>query len=169
MRLVRGNIFQEHSARRGVVPTELNIARYNNTVSAIAWVQLGIFVFYLTIILDSFSQIQVFMTSIYLNSSLKPFLYCWKIREAKQAVKDTIRQQTAIVSHTKPRCCTKKRKTLWDGQLNSWLFSVQVLYSGHWNATRKNLSIKVAVVIPLVYEEWLIVGRQHPPNWSFWC
>ena len=91
MPLVRGNIFQEHSAPRGVMPTELNIARYKNTVSAIAWVQLGQFVLYLPIILDSFSQIQVFMTSIYLNSSLNPFLYCWKIGEAKQAVKDTIR------------------------------------------------------------------------------
>ena len=26
------------------------------------------------------------------NSSLNPFLYCWKIREVKQAVKETVRQ-----------------------------------------------------------------------------
>ena len=41
------------------MPTELNIARYKNTVCAIAWVQLGLFILYLPIILDYFSQIQV--------------------------------------------------------------------------------------------------------------
>ena len=29
---------------------------------------------------------------IYLNSSLNPLLYCWKIKEVRQAVKDTIKQ-----------------------------------------------------------------------------
>ena len=31
-------------------------------------------------------------TLVYLNSSLNPFLYCWKMREVRQAVKDTVRQ-----------------------------------------------------------------------------
>ena len=31
-------------------------------------------------------------TIVYLNSSLNPFLYCWKIREVRQAVKETLRQ-----------------------------------------------------------------------------
>ncbi|KAL9980081.1 hypothetical protein ACROYT_G008624 [Oculina patagonica] len=31
-------------------------------------------------------------TLVYLNSSLSPLLYCWKIREERQAVKDMIRQ-----------------------------------------------------------------------------
>ncbi|CAH3030668.1 unnamed protein product, partial [Porites evermanni] len=31
-------------------------------------------------------------TSVYLNSSLNPLLYCWKITEVKQAVKETLQQ-----------------------------------------------------------------------------
>ena len=31
-------------------------------------------------------------TLVYLNSTLNPFLYCWKISEVRQAVKQTIRQ-----------------------------------------------------------------------------
>ena len=31
-------------------------------------------------------------TLVYLNSSLNPFLYCWKIREVRQAVKETLKQ-----------------------------------------------------------------------------
>ena len=29
----------------------------------------------------------------YFNSTLNPFLYCWKVREVRQAVKQTIRQE----------------------------------------------------------------------------
>ena len=29
---------------------------------------------------------------VYFNLTLNPFLYCWKINEARQAVKQTIRQ-----------------------------------------------------------------------------
>jgi len=32
------------------------------------------------------------ITLVYLNSSLNPILYCWKIAEVRQAVKDTIRK-----------------------------------------------------------------------------
>ena len=31
-------------------------------------------------------------TLVYLNSTLNPFLYCWKISEVRRAVKQTIRQ-----------------------------------------------------------------------------
>ena len=30
-------------------------------------------------------------TLVYFNSSLNPILYCWKLKEVRQAVKDTIR------------------------------------------------------------------------------
>ena len=33
-----------------------------------------------------------------LNSLLNPFLYCWKIKEVRQAVKDTIRQFDCLSS-----------------------------------------------------------------------
>ena len=86
----------------GVVPTALNVARYKKTVSIIAWVQLGLFACYspfcITLISFYFEGFVVnyifdfFLCLLFLNSSLNPILYCWKIREVKQAVKDIIRQ-----------------------------------------------------------------------------
>ena len=35
---------------------------------------------------------RVAVTLVYLNSTLNPFLYCWKISELRRAVKQTIRQ-----------------------------------------------------------------------------
>ena len=32
------------------------------------------------------------LSLVFLNSSLNPIIYCWKIKEVRQAVKDTIRQ-----------------------------------------------------------------------------
>ncbi|XP_078342962.1 melanocortin receptor 4-like [Oculina patagonica] len=61
----------------------LNIARYKKTVSSIAWVQLALVVCYVP-----FAAVIL----VYLNSSLNPILYCWKIKEVRQAVKDTIKQ-----------------------------------------------------------------------------
>ena len=78
-----------------------NIARYKKTVSSIKWVQLALVACYLpwiiVALLDA-NGIQhgvasfAVITLVDLNSSLNPILYCWKIREVKQAVKDTIRQ-----------------------------------------------------------------------------
>ena len=82
---------------------QLNIARYKKTVSSALWVQLALVVCYLPYaIVEGFflqrgvtSDISVASffsyTLVYLNSSLNPILYCWKIREVRQAVKDTIR------------------------------------------------------------------------------
>ena len=79
----------------------LNIARYKKTVSSIMWVQLALVACYLpwfiAIVLDA-NGIQhdvasfAVTTLVYLNSSLNPILYCWKMSEVKQAVKATIRQ-----------------------------------------------------------------------------
>ena len=102
---VQGHVHQQQPAPSGIVATALNVARYKKTVSTIAWVQLGLFACYLP-----FSAIRVMvmfglyfsrilpaveflsLSLIYLNSSLNPIIYCWKIREVKQAVKDTITQ-----------------------------------------------------------------------------
>ena len=82
----------------------LNIARYRKAVSIALWVQVTIVVCYLpysiTVALTpprgSSSSVylsrQFTVTLVLLNSSLNPLLYCWKIREVNQAVKDTIRQ-----------------------------------------------------------------------------
>ena len=86
----------------------LNIARYKKTVSSIAWVQLALLVCYIPFILmgilfkaygilptaNETGSTVFFITTtfVYLNSSLNPILYCWKIRDVKQAAKETIRQ-----------------------------------------------------------------------------
>ncbi len=79
----------------------LNIARYKKTVSSIMWVQLALVACYvpwvIVAVLDA-NGIEhdvawlATETLVTLNSSLNPFLYCWKIREVKQAVKDIIRE-----------------------------------------------------------------------------
>ncbi|XP_078342590.1 trace amine-associated receptor 9-like [Oculina patagonica] len=79
----------------------LNIARYKKTVSSIMWVQLALvscYVPWVIVVVLYANGIEHYMawlatsTLIFLNSSLNPILYCWKIREVKQAVKGTIRQ-----------------------------------------------------------------------------
>ena len=79
----------------------LNIARYKKTVSSIMWVQLALVACYvpwgIAVVLHA-NGIQhgaTWITTdilILFNSSLNPILYCWKIREVKQAVKSLIRQ-----------------------------------------------------------------------------
>ena len=82
----------------------LNIARYRKAVSSALWLQLTLVVCYLPYCIlatllsnarpspSNFLAWQFTVTLVYLNSSLNPFLYCWKISEVKQAVKETIRQ-----------------------------------------------------------------------------
>ena len=79
----------------------LNITRYKNTVSSILWVQVTLVVCYVPFCTMSIFRIYdkkygmpwlATATLVYLNSSLNPILYCWKIREVRQAVKDTIEQ-----------------------------------------------------------------------------
>ena len=80
----------------------LNKARYRKAVFTALWVQLTLVACYLpySIVaafsystLSSSNNLALNITTIlvYLNSSLNPFLYCWKISEVKQAVKQTIR------------------------------------------------------------------------------
>ena len=84
-------------------PAQLNIARYKETVSSVLWVQVALVVCYLPFAVEEIFRLQrgitsdiivvkVYLTTlVFLNSSLNPILYCWKIREVRQTVKDTIR------------------------------------------------------------------------------
>ena len=83
----------------------LDIARYKKSVSSVLWVQLALVACYAPwgiVVLLSVSGIKSDVakhasnTLIYLNSSLNPILYCWKIRAVRQAVKDTIRQLNCL-------------------------------------------------------------------------
>ena len=85
-------------------PNVEGIARYKKTVSTIIWVQLASVACYapyvissLIMLLNEYSEVlnisYLFtVTLLYLNSSLNPILYCWKIRDVRQQVKSTIRQ-----------------------------------------------------------------------------
>ena len=83
----------------------LIITQYKKTVYSIAWVQLTMVVCYIPLIicgiiimikgLWSVSAEIVWasaVTLLFLNSSLNPILYCWKITEVRQAIKDTVKQ-----------------------------------------------------------------------------
>jgi len=83
---------------------QLNIARYKKAVSTAIWLQLTLAACYLPLgvmtalaisggrSLFLYNAWYYTVTLAYLNSSLNPILYCWKIGEVRQAVKNTIRQ-----------------------------------------------------------------------------
>ena len=96
-----------HGSVNQVQPSQtvsLNVARYKKTVSNALLVQLALVVCYLPqgiveIMLliggltPSVLAARLFpVTLVLLNSSLNPILYCWKMREVRQAVKNTIRE-----------------------------------------------------------------------------
>ena len=83
----------------------LNIQRYRKALSSALWVQLTLVLCYLPygIVGALFSNKsrpsswdfvawECTTAIVHLNSTLNPLLYCWKIREVKQKVKETIRQ-----------------------------------------------------------------------------
>ncbi|XP_078374175.1 adenosine receptor A3-like [Oculina patagonica] len=95
---VQGHVQQPNQAN------QLNMARYRKAVSSALWLQLTLVACYLpraivaALLTNSGQSSSVFLARqytislVYLNSSLNPILYCWKIDEVRQAVKNTIRQ-----------------------------------------------------------------------------
>ncbi|KAL9960394.1 hypothetical protein ACROYT_G033845 [Oculina patagonica] len=101
---------QDHvgQGRRNGGRIPANLARYKKTVSSALWVQLTLVACYLPfgVIVAIFAITglntpgidlgwEAAVTVLMLNSSVNPFIYFWKIKEIRQALKDTIRQ----------RCC----------------------------------------------------------------
>ena len=97
--------FQNHVTQgqpRQTIP--LNIAQYRKAVYSALWVQVTLVLCYLPhgivfilavqkwISLSVHLALRWTLTLVYLNSSLNPLLYCWKIREVRQAVKGTLTQ-----------------------------------------------------------------------------
>ena len=83
----------------------LNMARFRKAVYSALWVQLALVVCYapvctLNIVIAhtkkySFLLFVIYKVAIILicfNSTLNPFLYCWKISEVRQAVKRTLKE-----------------------------------------------------------------------------
>ena len=99
------NQAEDHVQQQPSQPNALNMARYRKAVHSALWLQLALVVCYLP-----FSIVLILITNyngsyssyffpfvstgvlVYFNSTLNPFLYCWKISEVRQAVKQTIRQ-----------------------------------------------------------------------------
>lgn len=89
--------------------TAIHVERYKKSVSSLLWIYLALILCYLpytvaTIAITSpgMSPCRFLVRSIssllvFLNSTLNPFLYCWKIREVRQAVKDTLRRWFSIL------------------------------------------------------------------------
>jgi len=88
---------------------QLNIARCKKSVSTACWVHLALVVCYIPYTVmslrsalsstgEAHSDIGFFIVRyfaiilIYLNSSINPALYCWRIREVRQIVKNTLKQ-----------------------------------------------------------------------------
>ena len=97
---VRDHVQPEQSSR---VRSVLNIARYKKTVYSVAWIQFAmlacygpyiVMVFLWNFGIIDYSKIagEVFFCLVFLNSSLNPVLYCWRIKDVRQEVKNTIRQ-----------------------------------------------------------------------------
>ena len=100
---VRGNIIQpEQSNNSSSGP--LNISRYRKGVSSVMCLQLAVAFCYfphgITTAFWTYSGLsssvtvlrQFTLTLVYVNSALNPLLYCWKIREVRQSVKEIIRE-----------------------------------------------------------------------------
>ena len=97
---VQNHVVQEQSSKANT----LNKARYRKAVYSALWVQVTLVICYLPQViaealtlqrgmpLSTYLARQFAATLVYLNSALNPLLYCWKITEVRQAVKETLQQ-----------------------------------------------------------------------------
>ena len=100
---VQDHVQPEQSSR---VRSVLNIARYKKTVYSVAWIQFAMLACYGPYIVMAFlyhfgnvgysTEViiadEVFRCLLFLNSSLNPVLYCWRIKDVRQEVKNIIRK-----------------------------------------------------------------------------
>ena len=100
---VQGHVQPEQSCR---VRSVLNIARYKKTVYSVAWIQFAMLACYgpyiVMALLRHFGTVgystEVMVANVvsvclfFLNSSLNPVLYCWRIKDVRQEVKNLIRK-----------------------------------------------------------------------------
>lgn len=87
-----------------------NIKRYKKTVSTALWVYASLLACYLPFMFSVAVQMSVSrnstfiavqwytVTLIYMNSALNPILYCWKIPEVRESVKEIVKEY----------CCCRK-------------------------------------------------------------
>ena len=81
----------------------LNIARYKKMVHSVAWLQMALIVCYMPIIsfllfaivTQELGKVYLYrsaITVVFLNSSINPILYCWRIGEVRKEVKNILKQ-----------------------------------------------------------------------------
>ena len=102
-RSLRAGTAKVSPKRRIQERVRLNIVQYKKVVSSIFWLQLTLVACYAPFITVSLLRHTVLSgktvyslwlftaTLVYSNSSLNPFLYCWKIKEVRMAVKNTVK------------------------------------------------------------------------------
>ena len=96
---------QDHAQQQPSLPNALNIARYRKAVHCALWVHLALVFCYVpfftveTVVTFSKERFPNFViingmvnVIVFFNSTLNPFLFCWKMSEVRRAVKHTIRQ-----------------------------------------------------------------------------
>ena len=96
---------QDHVQQQPNQPNALNMAQYRRAVYSALWVQLALVVCYVpfsiveTVIAFSKTYSShlvinwgIALSLVYCNSTLNPFIYYWRIREVRRAVKHTVRQ-----------------------------------------------------------------------------
>ena len=90
----RSNEVQDLVQHRNSQTNPLNIVRYRKAVNGSLSVQLVLLVCYSPFAVVEISVVAWVTTGtlVFFNSSLNPILYCWKINEVRQAVKQIIRQ-----------------------------------------------------------------------------
>ena len=100
-RSLRAGTAKVSPKRRIQERVRLNIVQYKKVVYSIFWLQLTLVACYAPFLTVSLLRLTVLsgktiyglwlftVTLVYSNSSLNPFLYCWKIREVRMAVKNT--------------------------------------------------------------------------------
>ncbi|XP_068730364.1 5-hydroxytryptamine receptor 1E-like [Montipora capricornis] len=87
--------------------TQVDITRYRKVLWSAVWVQLALGLCYLPYILLStfayrelrrrkspefYLAVESTVALIYFNSSLNPILYCWKMKEVRESVRNTLRK-----------------------------------------------------------------------------
>ena len=108
---VQCNVHHHGQPIGGGIPA-LRIAQFKRTVTSIALVQSALVICYIPfVILNAIFLLNsvlansevfymaanlVYSTLVYLNSSLNPFLYCWRIKEVRQAVRATLKKVYCI-------------------------------------------------------------------------
>ncbi|XP_078380755.1 adenosine receptor A3-like [Oculina patagonica] len=108
LRYRQTRVSQQSGPEQNNIATRVHVLRYKKTVSSSLWVYFTLIASYLP-----FAVVQVARavhgespsivlaegsttSLVYLNSSINPIIYCWRIREVRQAVKATIRRFSSL-------------------------------------------------------------------------